>query len=216
VSNPIIKICGLRDPETAQVAIDAGATAIGFMLAESRRRVSLEEIADIRDRTDFGTVRTVGVVVNERGETLNEWRARARFDVLQLSGDEDVSILGHLDGSVWKAVRFEPGTAAADAARVLDAWFDHPRPVEVVLVDAFVKGVYGGSGHRADWELVGRLAERYPIVLAGGLSPENVSDAIGASTLRGVDVSSGVETDSTKDPEKINAFVTNALSAFEV
>lgn len=210
---PVIKICGLRDAELVQVAVDAGATAIGFMLAESRRRVSLDEIADIRKRTDLGPVRAVGVTVNESAATLNELRETARLDALQLSGDEDPAILDDLDGIVWKALRFEPGTTVDAASREIEPWLDHHRRVEVVLVDAYVRGMYGGSGHQADWDLARQLSERYPVVLAGGLSPDNVSGAVEQATPLGVDVSSGVETDQRKDPDKIRRFVSSARAA---
>jgi phosphoribosylanthranilate isomerase len=207
---PIIKICGIRDAASARVVIDAGARAMGFMLADSRRRVSLDEVVGILDQVDGSGVKSVGVVVNEAAGTLDTWRDIAGLDVIQLSGDEESTILDELEGDVWKAVRFEPGTHVDDAARAIDPWFDHSHPVDLMLVDAFVPGRYGGSGHRADWELVSRLADRYPIVLAGGLSPDNVSEAIEQSMPLGVDVSSGVETNQVKDPAKIEKFVTIA------
>jgi phosphoribosylanthranilate isomerase len=203
----VIKICGIRDAATAGVVIDAGATAMGFMLADSRRRVSLNEVVEILGQVDGSEVKSVGVVVNEAAGTLNTWRDTAGLDVIQLSGDEESTILDELEGDVWKAVRFEPGTHVDDAARVIDPWLDHRRAVDLMLVDAFVPGRYGGSGHRADWELVSRLAERYPIVLAGGLSPDNLSEAVEQSMPLGVDVSSGVETNQVKDPAKIDKFV---------
>lgn len=197
------------------MAVHAGATAIGFMLAESKRRVSLDEVVDIREQSNLGSVRAVGVTVNETAGTLRDWREAAGLDTLQLSGDEDVSILDDLGGSVWKALRFEPGTSVEDASRMIDPWFDHRQPVEVILVDAYVRGMYGGSGHRADWDLARQLAERYPVVLAGGLSPENVTSAIEQAIPLGVDVSSGVETENRKDPDKIRRFVAGALAALD-
>lgn len=210
---PVIKICGLRDADLVRIATEAGATAIGFMLAESRRRVTPAEVAAIREQTSNLDIRRVGVTVNESASTLKSLRDIARLDALQLSGDEDPSILDELDGPAWKALRFEPGTTLEEASRAIEPWFDHARPVEALLVDAYVLGMYGGSGHRADWELARRLSERYPVVLAGGLSPENVSSAVEQSTPLGVDVSSGVETDQRKDPDKVRRFVAGARAA---
>ena len=83
----------------------------------------------------------------------------------------------------------------------------------ILLLDAHVPGSYGGAGVTGDWDLARRAAQRWPIILSGGLTPENVADAIATVQPRGVDVSSGVETNKAKDPEKMRAFVATARAA---
>ncbi len=115
---------------------------------------------------------------------------------------------------VIKAFRFPEGTSLDDAARVIEPWFSAARPAARVIVEGHAPGAYGGTGMPADWSLVARLGERFPVVLAGGLTPENVADAVREARPWGVDVSSGVERDGQKDPEMIYQFVTRARQAY--
>lgn len=200
----LLKICGIRDPITAGVAAQAGATAIGVMFAPSRRRVDPETARDIKG--DVG-VPLVGVVVNETAKSLDELIERSMIDMVQLSGDETPDLLEHIPIPVIKAIRLRPGQDIDDAARVIDPWLDHHHPVEAVMLDAHSEGHYGGTGLLADWTIASKLAERYPLILAGGLTAENVSDGVRRVAPIGVDVSSGVETDGVKDHQKIRAFI---------
>jgi phosphoribosylanthranilate isomerase len=214
---PVLKTCGLMDVATSRVAVDAGATALGFMFAPSRRNITpgtargiIEQLDEQRDHRPAA----VGVVVNETPRRLALLAEESGVDVLQLSGDEQPGMLDALDGEIWKTVRFGAGVTADSARRVIASWLDRSRPVSAVLVDAAVAGAYGGTGHRADWALVARLAEEWPIVLAGGLDPGNVAEAIASVRPAGVDVSSGIERDGVKDPHRIQAFLQAAASAF--
>ncbi|MDQ3539320.1 MAG: phosphoribosylanthranilate isomerase, partial [Chloroflexota bacterium] len=132
---------------------------------------------------------------------------RSGIGMVQLSGDETPDLLDHVAIPVIKAIRLPPGQSAEDAARAIDPWLDHRRPVEAIMLDAHVAGHYGGTGHRADWTIAAELAVRYPIILAGGLTPANVHDGIRQVAPFGVDVSSGVETDGIKDHQKIRDFI---------
>lgn len=201
----MVKICGIRDQAAADVAVRAGASALGVLLAPSRRQIAPEIARDIK--SDL-RVAIVGVVVNETGESLNDLIERSGIDMVQLSGDETPDLLDHVAIPVIKAIRLPPGQSAKDAARAIDPWLDHRRPVEAILLDAHVEGHYGGTGSRVDWSIAAELAERYPLILAGGLTPESVSDAIRQVAPFGVDVSSGVETDGIKDHQKIRDFIT--------
>lgn len=98
---------------------------------------------------------------------------------------------------------------------MVDPWLDHANPVQAVLIEASSAGHFGGTGVVADWELASRLAEIYPTILAGGLTPDNVVRGIETVRPQGVDVSSGVETGGNKNPERIRNFVQRARNAFQ-
>ncbi len=211
----LIKIDGFRDVIAAKAAVAAGAGAIGFILAASRRQISPESIAAILAELPAVRPPVVGVFVNESPGAIDDIVGVSGVDVIQLAGDELPSILDRLDYPVWKALRFAAGTTIDEASRVVESWLSPSRPVQAVIVDAAVPGSYGGSGHVADWDLAAGLAETYPVILAGGLTPANVANAIEAVRPMGVDVSSGVEVDGAKDPARIRAFIDESRAAFE-
>ncbi|MBA3378134.1 MAG: phosphoribosylanthranilate isomerase [Chloroflexia bacterium] len=210
----MIKICGIQDVGLARFAASKGAGAIGFMLAPSRRRIAPESIASILMDLPPERPLAVGVVVNESPLAIDEIVRVSGIDIVQLSGDESPDMVEQLDHTVWKAIRFPAGTTIDEASQVLDSWLASSRPIEAVMIDAAVPGRYGGTGHTADWELVARLAETYPVILAGGLTPANVGGAIASVRPAGVDVSSGVEVDGSKDPPRIEAFIDESRAAF--
>jgi phosphoribosylanthranilate isomerase len=217
-SRLIIKMCGIGDAASAQVAIDAGADALGFILAPSKRRIAPEAIQEIRDDIRMDTDRPqmlVGVFVGSTAKDIADAARVGTLDAVQLSGDEDPAILADIDLPVIKALRFEAGIALSDAYRQMDAWYAAPRPATRVIVEGHRAGSYGGTGTLADWDFVAALAARYPIILAGGLTLDNVAEAIDTVRPAGVDVSSGTETDGVKDPAKIRAFIRNARAAEE-
>ena len=212
----IVKIDGLRDVSAAQVAVDAGADVVGFIFAPARRQVAPEYVREIRAALQLDATRPqtiVGVFVNSGGNEIGRAAETSGVDAVQLSGEESPSILDEIDLPVIKALRFPAGTALDDAYAVIDAWYAAPRPVTRVIVDGHEPGSYGGTGAIADWDFVAALAARYPIMLAGGLTPENVVQAVELVNPAGVDVSSGVETDGEKDQRKIRSFVQRARSA---
>ena len=199
----IVKICGLRTIEHALVALEAGADLLGFIFAPARRQVSTAEVAAIgaavRAARGGDQVGLVGVFVNEAPERIAAIAAECGLNAIQLSGDEDQSVLRQLPQgcAIIKTIRF------AGAAE--QSWLHAQGPR--LLVDAHVPGAYGGAGVVADWERAAELARHRPIMLAGGLTPGNVAAAIGKVRPWGVDVSSGVETEGVKDSAKIRAFV---------
>lgn len=215
VFEPVIKICGLKSADQALAAHRAGATALGLNFAPSKRRITIEEGNAIASALPMGRPTLAGVFVNADIATLETTARAVGLDVLQLSGDEDPAVLTTLsEYRIWKALRFAPSTTLDDARSAVDRWLDMPHPVEVVLIDAAVQGAYGGTGHRADWDLVATLAVDYPVVLAGGLNPANVGSAIEQTHPLGVDVASGVERDGVKDAALIEAFVVAARVAY--
>jgi phosphoribosylanthranilate isomerase len=210
-----VKICGLRDAASAQVAVDAGADALGFILAPARRQISVENVADILGSLDRSSNHpaAVGVTVNASIEDIQRAVQVGGVEAIQLSGDETPDMLQAIDVPVFKALRFPPGMEFEDATREVDRWFSAATPAARVIVEGHAPGSYGGTGASADPELVEKIALRYPVVLAGGLTPDNVAGAIANARPWGVDVSSGVELDGRKDPAKIMAFVQQARAA---
>ncbi|CAN5817202.1 phosphoribosylanthranilate isomerase [soil metagenome] len=209
-----IKICGLGDPYAAQVAVESGATALGFMLAESRRKARPDAISAILEELPVSRPPAVGVFVNEPAENIAAVVSAIGLDMVQLSGDEAPEILENSSVPGWKALRFTMGTTFDAACQLIEPWLTHHNPVAAVLIDAAVVGRYGGSGQRADWDLAARLAERYPVILAGGLDADNVADAIRTVRPIGVDVSSGVEVDGIKDHASIRNFIAASQQGF--
>lgn len=213
-----IKICGIRDEGAALAALEAGADAVGFVFAESPRRVE-PEVA----RRIAGTLREraaaagrpvpalVGVFVDAPpGRVLTIARA-AGLTHVQLHGDEpdeDVEALRAAGLVVIKAVGLKPGAPPPPAAL--------STPADLVLLDRFEPGRRGGTGRTADWAVAAEVARRRPVILAGGLTPANVAQAVRAVRPRGVDVSSGVErARGVKDPALIARFVRAARLASE-
>jgi phosphoribosylanthranilate isomerase len=209
-----IKICGLRTIEHALAAADAGADMLGLVFAPSRRQVNPDDAATIvqairatpRDRK----VSFVGLFVNESPERMLTIAHQCHLDAIQLSGDETSESVERLPGyTLLKSLRLDGRASEA-------GWLEEGQTADVrLLVDAHVPGSYGGAGVLADWERAGELARRRPIVLAGGLTPENVGEAIRRVRPWGVDVSSGVESDGAKDSAKIRAFIGAAHMADE-
>lgn len=183
---------------------------IGLMFASSRRQVSPDQAAAIRRAlNDMPTDQRsllVGIFVNADAEDILTVADYCGLDIIQLSGDEPPDMTEGLgERNIIKAVRLK-------GERAEELWlqrplYDHHSPKIRLMVDAHVVGSYGGAGVMADWEQAAALAQSMPIILAGGLSPDNVQDAIHKVRPWGVDVSSGVETDGVKDSQKIRLFI---------
>lgn len=197
--NPVVKICGLREVEHARVAVEAGADFVGFVFAPTRRYVAPKQVRAITQELPRSVPR-VGLFVDETAETIREIFATCRLDYVQLCGDESPEYCVALGLPVVKSLRVRGGEIAAEVERyaTVSHW---------IQLDGFQRGAYGGTGTTFDWRLAGELSSRYRIMLAGGLNPENVGEAIAVGQPWGVDVSSGVETDGQKDVAKIRAFV---------
>lgn len=209
----IIKICGVRARDHALTAVDAGADMLGLVFAPSRRQITVEDAASIAEAARFAArgrgraITLIGVFVNETVERIRDIASFCGLDGVQLSGDEPVIYADALAPLlVIKAVRFD------DSAQER-AWLIHDQAHVQLLVDARVPGNYGGAGVVADWERAAELARWRSLMLAGGLTPENVADAITRVHPWGVDVSSGVESNGVKDHGKIRAFIAAARAA---
>ncbi len=200
-----VKICGITSLADALAAVAAGADALGFVFyPQSPRAVEPSQAADIIRRLP-PFVTTVGLFVNENRTRIEEVVRTCGLDLIQLHGDEPPDACRFFDRQVIKALRVRDASSLEDADRY---------EVAGLLLDAWSEKVYGGSGERFDWTLLQNFAGRRPVILAGGLSPENVGEAIRTVRPYAVDVSSGVELEpGRKDPEKIRAFIAAVAKA---
>jgi len=196
-----IKICGIKTLPDALAAIEAGADFLGFnFYSQSARFIETDICAEITSvlKQEHPEIQLVGVFVNSPVETIKQILETCSLDLAQLHGDETPEILNALYGKAFKAFRGVPQQVNGFAREQAPA----------LLVDAAVKGSYGGTGVKADWFAAAELAKRYPMLLAGGLTPENVAEAVRQVRPWGVDVASGVEASpGVKDAGKIKAFV---------
>lgn len=185
------------DASAAVAAADAGADAIGFVFAPSRRRVTVEEARRIAAALP-PFVTKVGVFVDEDPHRVREIADAVRLDAVQLHGAETPAYAAALGLPAIKAFRMRDA-GSADGMRGYR--------VAAFLLDSFEPDVAGGTGKPFNWALAAGLAAPAPLILAGGLTPENVREAIDIVRPFGVDVSSGVESGGRKDPGKIREFV---------
>ena len=200
-----VKVCGIRTLEAARAAVSAGADMIGFVFAESKRKITPEKAAQIAEALP-DSIEKVGVFVNESPEKMAEIAERAGLDYLQLHGDETAEDVAQIPYPVIKAF---PVRTDADLEAI------HDYRCDLVLLDSAGGKYRGGNGKAFDWELAKALSDERAVVLAGGLTPENVEAAILSARPHIVDVSSGVETNGEKDPDKIKAFVQATRKAFQ-
>jgi phosphoribosylanthranilate isomerase len=209
----VVKICGVRTFEDALFAAEHGADMLGLnFYARSPRSVTPDQARAIADglRAQLGAAcpLLVGLFVNEAVSTIDDRLRHAGLKYTQLSGDESAEILSALRGHAYKAIRPVNAFQAADDAHYYAATMpDNPR-LPSLLIDASVVGAYGGTGHEVDDELVGIVKNRVPrLMLAGGLTPDNVAARVKAIEPWGVDVASGVESGGVQDQGKIRAFI---------
>lgn len=199
-----LKICGITSLDDASHAVEQGATALGFVLwPPSPRYVARDAVARIVAQLP-ATVTTVGVFVNESSDEIARTMERTGLTAVQLHGDEPAEYANELAWPILRSVTL--GTAPAIAAE----WAEDA----TLLLDAADLERRGGTGQQVDWESAATLARKRRVVLAGGLTPLNIADAIAIVRPYGVDVSSGVEdSPGVKNPEKVAQFLSAARKA---
>lgn len=200
-----VKICGITNLEDAMQAVEAGADALGFVFyARSPRHITPSQVRKIvAELPPFVT--TVGLFVNASEGRIRRSMAEAQLNVVQLHGDESPADCLLEPLPVIKALRVKDAASLDGAERY---------QVAALLLDTWCDEHYGGTGKRFDWPLARRLTGRRPLILAGGLTPENVSDAVRLVKPYAVDVSSGVEArPGKKDHSEVAEFIRRVRKA---
>ncbi|MFF2794785.1 phosphoribosylanthranilate isomerase [Lysinibacillus xylanilyticus] len=193
-----VKICGLKEQQHVQAAVEAGADAIGFVFAPSKRRVTVEQAKQLAKHVPDGVLK-IGVFVNPSAEELRTAVEEVPLDYVQYHGEESLEFIRQQGYPAIKALSVRSAEDVQMAAN-----YD----VDYYLFDAPGTNFKGGSGHTFDWTLLEMVGiPREKLILAGGLQAENIEEAVSLVSPFMVDVSSGVETDGVKDIVKINAFI---------
>ena len=227
-ATPKVKICGIRKLEDAQTAAGAGADFIGLVFVPGRPRQL--EIGDAREITagikklGAGAPRVVGLFAGQPLDEVNRTIEECGLDLVQLCAQEPLDYCGNTQADVIKVVHVagdiqihQDGGGAGPAQQELvdleELVDSYTRQGHIVTLDRLVDGIPGGTGQSFNWDVAGHLSGRgNSFMLAGGLTPETVAQAIATVHPWGVDVSTGVEVNGVKDPEKIRAFIRNAKS----
>lgn len=201
-----VKICGITCLEDAVHAVNCGADALGFVFYPPSPRfidpVKAQKI--IAALPPF--ISRVGLFVNAQPAAITEIVEQCCLDVVQLHGDEPPAACRISGVKVIKALRLRDAQCLEGLAHY---------PVAALLLDAWVSGSYGGTGQLARWDLAAQLAQQFPVILAGGLTPTNVAAAIEAVHPFAVDVSSGVENaPGCKDPQQVRSFIHHAKNSW--
>jgi len=204
-ATPILKICGMTRLGDALHAVCEGATAIGFVFWKgSPRYIEPDRAGEITAALPT-TITTVGVFVNEPVEAVRETARIAGLQMVQLHGDETAAYVGQFEQSIMRAVTLDT------LVETTKSW-----PADTTLLLDSTDPSRRGSGRAAvDWPRAAVIARGRRVVLAGGLTPDNIEDAIVTVRPIGVDVASGVESaPGVKDLDKVTRFLTNARAAF--
>lgn len=219
------KVCGITSVADAQLCVNAGIDAIGLNFYSPSPRSISPELANEIAEAVRAEIQIVGLFVNHTKEAIEEIHDKVQFDFLQLHGDEDpffLKQLGTLDSlanvRLIKAFRCKD----SDPSFLVDylaACTTLNVTLQAILLDAYQPGAYGGTGHRLDWNALNPEITHFGgfrLILAGGITPANVAEAISAAQPNAVDTASGVEcSPGRKDDQLIQTFSSNAKKAFE-
>lgn len=210
---PAVKICGLTEPAGVAAAVEAGARYVGFVFfPKSPRHVTADQAAALAATVPLGVAK-VGLFVNPDDALLQEVLARVPLDIIQLHGQETPARVAQIRQLAGLPVMKAVGVAEP---RDLDALWDYGLVADMLLIDAKPPkdaALPGGNGLAFDWRLLAGRQILKPWLLAGGLTPDNVSQALRLTRAQGVDVSSGVESaPGVKDPELIRKFIARATA----
>jgi phosphoribosylanthranilate isomerase len=203
-----VKICGITDAACVGAIAEAGADLIGVVFAPSPRQVTPEKAREIAAAAKEHHLPVVGVFVNKPPAEVNTMVATCGLDWVQFSGNEDADCCRQMRLPFIKAIHIAPDW---NEERLLAHLENHQRQLRhsspVYLLDTQVEQKYGGTGQTFSWDIARRAVAKYPVIIAGGLRPENVGKVVAELNPWGVDVSSGVESNGVKDIEKIRAFI---------
>ena len=197
-----VKICGITSSDDAKLAYESGADAIGLVFyPKSPRHVTIEQAAEIVNGLP-PFITSVALFVNETRELIKQVLEKVKIDLIQFHGDESASFCASFHRPYIKAIRMKEGL---DLYAVQNEF----KSARGLLLDTYKQGVPGGTGESFNWDRVPHDLDK-PVILAGGLVADNISDAISQVHPYAVDVSGGVEASKgKKDPEKILRFMQN-------
>jgi phosphoribosylanthranilate isomerase len=200
-----VKICGITNRDDALYSLDCNADYIGFVLySKSPRSITASSLSALLGKLGR-PCRAIGVFVNEKRANVESIASDCGLYAVQIHGDESADEFSGFPCRVWRAVK-----------QVSGVWKPSPPAwtADRYVVDSSVGGMYGGTGVAADWNVCAGFMKQYPAILSGGLTPENVADAILTARPLGVDAASGVESSAgRKDRKKIEMFIRNAKAA---
>lgn len=199
-----IKICGIRREEDISIVNQFLPDFIGFILVpQSKRYVSPEKIIELKKNLN-SKIKTVGIFVNEKAETINYIKEKCGLDVIQLHGEETPAFCKNIQGEIWKTI----GVNVKDNSFILSP-SSYSSVVDLILLDSHTQGERGGTGVTFNWDIILSLPKDMNIGLAGGINDNNIYFAKRISELSLIDVASGSETNGTKDLNKIKTIIEN-------
>jgi phosphoribosylanthranilate isomerase len=211
-----IKICGLSEIQHVMTAAEAGADFIGLVFAPSKRQVSTKKALRLIEAVCHLKTRpaVVGVFVNSPVEIVNRIADYCHLDRVQLSGDETWDYCRRIERPIIKTIHVT-NTSTPDeiTSEIATGHKLLPKQNLICLLDSKVGDIYGGTGKAFDWKLAKKISARFPVLIAGGLTPTNVGRLVKKTHPWGVDVSSGVETKGQKDTTKIRTFIQEVRAA---
>jgi phosphoribosylanthranilate isomerase len=205
-----IKICGISDIESAVAACEADADYLGMVFVPGRRQVTPEKALQIVTavRQLDPRPQIVGVFVKKPAVEVNQITDYCKLDWAQLSGDESWDYCKQLKSPVIKAFHIPVDARQAEISTEIWKGYSVIPPHQLIcLLDSTVGGAYGGTGKPFHWQIAKSVAEKFSVMIAGGLTPDNVGELIKSARPWGVDVSTGIETNGKKDIIKIKAFI---------
>jgi len=214
-----VKICGLKKVEHALIAAELGADFLGFVFVEGvRRQISAfdahELIKQLKENYTNKLPKLVGLFADQESSYVNQVVSQCGLDIVQLCGDEGSEYWTTINCSIIKQVKMDVESQREDVLRQNKKKIDDIREAgHVPLLDSYERGALGGTGKTFDWSMAKLVSGNQRIILAGGLTSDNVNSAINTVQPWAVDVSSGVETDGQKDESKLRNFINNAFNA---
>ncbi|MQG19478.1 MAG: phosphoribosylanthranilate isomerase [SAR202 cluster bacterium] len=207
-----LKICGLKELDNVLTAIDSNVDYIGFVFVpNSKREISSKKattiIKNIKRKKPNLKQKFVGVFANQSPEEISEIISNCGLDMVQLCGDENESFWSKIPTAIIKQIKINENIPLNELLNQIEPEIEKiNQHNHIALLDKKIKGIHGGGGEKFNWEIAKILTKNHEFILAGGLTPKNIKSAIESVQPWGVDVSSGVETENSKDNNKISDF----------
>jgi len=207
-----VKICGFQKSEHVLTAIEAGVDSIGLVFVEgTNRTLNLREAENLLGDIKGSSKRVpeiVGLFADQPFDAVNEYIEKLKLDAVQLCASESMEYCSKIKSPIYKVISIDPLVPiSAQMPRIMLLQQRHSLAGHRIVIDTKMPGAYGGTGTSFDWDVAADLSKSFVMTLAGGLSPQNVGQAIDQVRPWGVDTSSGVETQGQKDHEKIATFI---------